>query len=544
MSSLPVHLMSVLKFLVVLGVLIFVHELGHFLMARLCRVRVKKFYLGFDLMGLKLLRFRAGPTEYGIGILPLGGYVKMAGQEDLPTDDEAAKRKLEEEDRAVPEAERYDRKPLWQRALIIAAGPAMNVLLGLALFILIAFIGVTVFQPYQGTRIGNVEPGSPAAAAGLLPGDEIISVDGRKAAQWQDFLLAVSTSRADSPVTIVFLRDGKERRAEATPRVLPGTSRPRIGVGPAGRAMAWVEDTDCPAARAGLAQGMIVSSVDGRRLPYPALEEEIAARPGQRLRLMVEDPQSGRSSEVEVETESRGVIAGVRRDGERVLAVDFRARGEAAALRPGDRIVAVGGRPVSPADLDGAIASAAPGSELRLTVERPRRVLFFSFPSRTLSLAAEVAAEGRLPGIAFDYYPDAVTVRYRGWAAVRRGASETARMVETLFSFLYYLLVGRASPTELAGPVRIFDLTRQLKALSEIVHFLGLISVNLAVVNLFPLPVLDGGHLLFLLIEALRRRPLSERAVVVAHQIGFALLLLLFLLVTYNDILQVFFKRG
>jgi len=543
MSALSTHLVSVMKFLVVLGILIFVHEFGHFLMARLCRVRVKKFYLGFDLGGWKLFRFRVGPTEYGIGILPLGGYVKMAGQEDLPSDDEEAKKKLEDEDRAIPDREKFDRKPLVQRALIIVAGPVMNILLGLFLFILIAWRGVTVFEPYRGAKIGNVEPLSPASAGGLLPGDEIVSVDGRPAGEWRDFLLTVSTSRAGSPLAIVFLRAGEERRTEVTPRILPGAARPRIGVAPAGRAMVWVEDTDSPAARSGLGGGMIVVSIDGHRFPYPALEEEIASRPGRKLRLGVEDPESGKAFDVEVETASRRVVPGLRLEKGTVREVDYRARGDAAALHPGDRIVRVNGEEASPSRLDEIIAAAPPGSELRLALTRPGR--FFFLPPRALSAAVTLADEGAIPGVAFDYYPDTVTVRYRGWAAVRYGWAETVKMVKTLFSFLYYLLVGRASPTDLAGPVRIFDLTRQFRLISiEIVHFLALISVNLAVVNLFPLPVLDGGHILFILIEAVRRRPLSERAIVVAHQIGLALLLLLFLLVTYNDIIQVFFKRG
>jgi regulator of sigma E protease len=542
MSYIPDPIKGVLKFLVVLGILIFVHELGHFLMARLCRVRVKKFYLGFDIMGLKLLRFRAGPTEYGIGILPLGGYVKMAGQEDLPSDDEEAKKKILEEDRAIPDGEKFDRKPLWQRALIIAAGPVMNVLLGLVLFILIACHGVTVFKPYQGTNIGNVEPGSPAAAAGILPGDKIVSVDGETMGEWSDFLLSISTWRADSPVAIVYLRDGEERRVEVAPRILPGTTRPRIGVAPAGRAAVWVEDTDSPAARSGLRAGMIVNSIDGRSLPYPALEEEIASRPSRSLRLGVEDPESGKTFEVEAKAETRTVVPGLHLEEGTVRAVDYRARFDAAALRPGDRIARVNGEETSPDRLQEIISSTAPGSELRLIIERSARLFFL--PSQAVTATVTVAAEGYIPGIAFDYYPDTVTARYRGWAAVRYGFAETVKMVKTIFSFLYYLLVGRASPTDLAGPVRIFDLTRQFKLISiAIVHFLAMISVNLAVVNLFPLPVLDGGHILFILIEAVRRRPLSERAIVVAHQIGLGLLLLLFLLVTYNDIIQVFFRR-
>ncbi|MCX6348841.1 MAG: site-2 protease family protein [Candidatus Aureabacteria bacterium] len=543
MSSLPIHLISIAKFLVVLWILVFVHELGHFLAARLCRVRVKKFYLGFDLGGLKLLRFRRGPTEYGIGVLPLGGYVKMAGQEDLPSDDPAAVEKIEEEDRDVPPEERFDRKPLWQRALIIAAGPFMNVILGFLLFILIAFQGMTVFKPYQGTTVGNVESGSPAAQAGLLPGDEVLSVDGWKVQEWRDFLLRIMTARADVPLPIVFRRGGEERQVMVSPRVLPGSDRPRIGVAPAGRAMVWVEETSCAAARSGLATGMVVTALDGRPSLYPALQEEIASRPGGEIRLGMENPETGETFEIEVETESHAVIPGLYLKGGTVAQpVDYRARGETASLRKGDRILEANGEEVSPERLAEIIAASAPESPLRLIVERPRR-LFFLPPSR-LTIALTVMAEGRIPGISFDYYPDAVTVRYRGWKAVRQGAAETVRMIETIFSFLYYLLVGLASPADLAGPVRIFDLTRQLHHVSEIVHFLALISVNLAVVNLFPLPVLDGGHILFILIEAVRRRPLSRRALIIAQQIGLAVIILLFLMVTYNDIIQVFFKGG
>ncbi len=538
MPTIPPAIINVAKFIVLLGVLIFVHELGHFLLARRFGVYVKKFYLGFDIGGLKIFKYQGRETEYGIGILPLGGYVKMAGQEDVPPADEEARKKLEEENRDIPPEQRFDRKPLRQRAAIVAAGPVMNILLGVFLFIGIARIGFQTPRYLAETRVGQVERGMPAERAGVRPGDSIREVDGRPVENWEELQRRLRGSRAGRELPVVLEREGEELTVTVTPERLPGVGYSQIGIAPAGKVVVRGILPDSPASRAGLEAGDILVSLNGRPLPAPGTVRELLEEfTGDRVSLEVVRPETEERFEVSVATEFPVFIPGLYLEQDRVVGIDPRAEGEVEKLQKGDRVVEIDGRPVRPGEVAGRVSAAAPGEELILTVHRSR--WFALRPASRITVGVPVSSRAVIPGIQIDYVREPVLTRYYGLAAIPAGLRMgVSRAVEVLEVF-YLLLTGRLGGAAVGGPVMIFQVTSYVRGLSDFLILLALISVNLGLINLVPLPVLDGGHLLFFGLEGIIRRPLPPRFVQAAQQIGLAVIAALILLITYKDILRV-----
>ncbi len=536
MPAIPSSIISVAKFLVLLGILIFVHELGHFLLARRFGVYVKKFFLGFDIGGLKIFRFRGRETEYGVGILPLGGYVKMAGQEDLPPADEEGLKKLEEEDKDIPPERRFDRRPLIQRAAIVAAGPVMNLLLGVGLFILIARIGIQTPRYLAEPRVGLVEEGMPAAAAGIRPGDLILEIAGQPVEDWDDLRRKLRGSRAGEELPILLERAGEPRTVLAVPERLPGVGYAQIGISPAGPVVVRALRTDSPAARAGLEGGDILLSINGEPLLAPVPGELLGDFRGESIAVEVERPSTGERLTIPVPAEYPAQIPGLYLDGGRVAGTDPRAEGEIGTLKKGDRLVEINGRPIPPEEVADRIAAAAPGGELVLTFRRPG---WFAFkPATRFTVSVPVTARATLPGVFLDYDPEPIVVRYYGLAAIPAGVRIGAKRVGEILEVFYLLLTGRLGGAAIGGPVMIFQVTSYVRGISDFLTLLALISINLGLINLVPLPVLDGGHLLFFGLEGIIRRPLPARFLLAAQQAGLAVIAVLFVLITYKDILR------
>lgn len=536
MPAIPSSIIAVAKFLVLLGILIFVHELGHFLVARRFGVYVKKFFLGFDIGGLKIFSFKGKETEYGIGILPLGGYIKMAGQEDVPPGDEEGRKKLAEENKDIPPERRFDRRPLRQRAAILAAGPLMNLLLGVGLFILIARIGIQIPRYLSEPRVGLAEKGMPAERAGILPGDLVREVAGRPVKDWEDLRRKLRGSRAGEELAILLERDGELRMVSAVPERLPGVGYPQIGISPAGKVVVRGLDPDSPAAAAGLESGDAVISINGQPLLAPVPGELLGDFRGETIAVGVERPSTGERLTIPVPAGYPAQIPGLYLDQGRVAGVDPRAGGEVGRLRKGDRLLEIDGRPVEPEEAADRIAAAAPGEELVFTFRRPG---WFAFkPSTRLTVPLTVESRVSLPGVFLDYDPEPLLVRYYGLAAVPAGVRLGAEKVGEILEVFYLLLTGRMGGAAIGGPVMIFQVTSYVRGISDFLTLLALISINLGLINLVPFPVLDGGHLLFLGLEGIIRRPLPERFLLITQQIGLAVLAVVFLLITYKDILR------
>jgi regulator of sigma E protease len=441
-------MMMILTAVVVLGVLVFVHELGHFLVAKRARVGVLKFSLGF---GPKLVGVKRGETEYLISALPLGGYVKMIGED--PTD--------ESPEAADPERS-FSKKSVGVRSLIILAGPLSNMLLPVLIFWgIFTFVGQAYLPPVMGVP----ETGSPAATAGLALGDRIQAIDGQPIERWDEIETALRNS-AGRPLRITVLREGRVQEIVAEPR-------------------------------AHKTRDIFGEEIEGWDL---GLRPLISTRIGQVL---------------------PGQVA------------------QQAGIRNGDSVVAAGGAPVAEWDQLANIIHASPGKRLVLTIERDgRRQDIEMTPRPTRQPGPGGEEEIGLVGIG--PAPESQYRRLNPVSALAAGAARTADLSVLVVQGFVKLVQAKISPKTIGGPIMIAQMTGEIaqRGLVELLSFAALLSINLAILNLLPIPILDGGHLFFSLIECLQGKPISLRKRELAQQVGMVLLVALMLFASYNDILR------
>lgn len=426
---------TILAFVFVLGVLIFVHELGHFLVARLYGVRVLRFSLGFD---PKLVRFERGGTEYSIGIIPLGGFVKLAGE----TVDE----------RRTGAPDEFLSKSKWVRFQVYLAGPVMNMLLALLLLTITLSRGadVPLFESAPAV-IGSVASGSPAEKAGLKPGDEIVRVGDRDVKTWEQLETQV-IPRANRALAIVAVRGGARIEAVVTPDAAGKYEVGTLGILPVTRPQLVAVDANSPASRAGLQVGDVLLAIDGEHLDQPKIMDRIHASAGRSLMLTIER-------------------AGMRRD----ISVTPEKKGDVGLI--GVRISAFEVRRIEP----------------------------------NLIQAAKMSAQ-------------------RNW--------DTAT---TIAGVLGGLFRGQTPIRQLMGPVAIAQLSGTAAELGwkALFEWMALISLNLGLINLLPIPVMDGGQIAILGFEGLTRRDLSMRVKERILLAGAALIILLMATVIYNDVMRI-----
>ncbi len=430
---------SVWAFLFVLGVLVFVHELGHFLLARWNGVRVLTFSLGF---GPKLLRFQRGDTEYAISAIPLGGYVKMAGES--PDDPRAG----------APDE--FMSKTKWQRFQILIAGPVMNILLAVIVMTLVIYQGATVpaFEQ-QPPVVGRVLPDSPAEQAGIQPGDLILSVAGTDVETWEQLQLRV-LPRANRDVEIVVRRDGERHTLSVVPEAQTKYEIGDIGIAPDVHPQLTQVMAGSPAAAAGLQAGDVIIRVNGNDTTDVPLIDEIGRNPDTAVTLTV-----------------------LREGSEQELVVTPRDEGGVGRIG----------------------------------------VQFSPFETRTV---------------------DPTFMR-----AIGLSVEQNVQWSTMIFEMLGGLLTADTSPRQLMGPIGIAEVAGGAAAVSWVALFatMAMISLNLGLLNLLPIPILDGGHIAILAIEGLARRDFSMRAKERMLMAGFAMLMLLMVTVIYNDLTRVEWLR-
>ncbi len=440
--------MTILAAVVVLGVLIFVHELGHFLVAKRSGVGVLKFSLGF---GPKVVGVKRGETEYLLSALPLGGYVKMIGED--PTD---------ESPEAADPQRSFSRKSVGTRARIILAGPLANLLLPVAIFWgVFAFVG----QPYFLPVVGTPDPGSPAALAGVLPGDRVVTLDGQPIQRW-DQVEATVLDSSGRPLALSMVRDGRTFDLRLEPRVV--SSRDIFG-------------QESPTWDLGL---------------HPLIPTRI----GQVL---------------------PGHIA------------------EQAGLKSGDRILAVDGKPLGEWEQLAKIIHKSPGKAVRLTVDRGGQRFEVDVTPRATRQRTE-AGEEEIGLIGIGPAAESQYRRLNPVTALIAGAKKTADLSMLIVEGFVKLIQAKISPKTIGGPILIAQMAGEVvqRGPVELLSFTALLSINLAILNLLPIPVLDGGHLLFSLIEWVRGKPVSLRKREIAQQVGMVLLVGLMIFAFYNDIFR------
>ena len=428
-------MITLLAFVFVIGVLVFVHELGHFLAARRIGVRVLKFSLGF---GPRVIGFTRGDTEYCVSAIPLGGYVKMAGENA--------------EDPRSGQPDEFLSKTKWQRFQVLIMGPVMNLALAVVLLAVVLAQGADV-PAYldQLPVVGGVEKSSPAERAGFKPGDRVLTVGGREVTTWEDFDVAIG-SRPGRAVPVTVVRNDVEESLTVTPDAEGKFEVGRIGVFPKVHPRVQSVRKGEPADVAGLKTGDVVLAVNGEGVQLARhLSEAIGKSPEKPITLSVS--RGGRPLDVQVTP---------RRDGD-VGRIGISISNELKRIQPG---------PV------GAV-----------------------------------------------------------WLSVKRNWEFAGLILRTLGG----LISGETSPRQLMGPVGIAQLSGESAQEGWISLFalMASISLNLGLLNLLPVPVLDGGHIFIMALEGAARRDFSIRVKERMLFAGFVLLMLLMVTVIYNDLTRI-----
>lgn len=438
---------TILWFLVAIGVLVVVHEFGHYLAARLAGVKVLRFSVGF---GKPLFSRRLGPdqTEWTVSPLPIGGYVKM----------------LDEREGEVPAAEAhrsFNRATVWRRIGIVVAGPLANFLLAIAIYWVLFMHGLPAMKPL----IGEPPAGTPAAHAGLAAGDEIRRVNGTDTPSFQDLRLTLLRAGvAGGPLTLE-LADGRNVQLDApsmqTDNLEQDTLRP-LGI---------------------VRYDPIIEPVVGTILP-----DGVAARAG---------------------------------------------------FQTGDRLLAVEGKTIANWQGWVEIIRQHPAKPLRIEYQRQGQIRALTLTPDAVSeggqLVGKIGAGPRVDDVVFASLM--TEVRYGPIDALWQGAVKTWDMSVFTLEMMGRMVLGQVSWKNLSGPLTIADYAGQSAALGWIsfVGFLALVSVSLGVLNLLPVPLLDGGHLMYYVAEVLTGRPVSERTMEIGGRIGMTLLLLLMSFALFND---------
>jgi len=533
-------------FVAMLGVLVFVHEFGHFAVAKLCGVRVLKFSLGFGPtigLGRWKLHWTRNGTEYVIAWFPLGGFVKMLGENP---DDDA----MDAEARAHPN-ETLGSKPLWQKLAIIFAGPAMNLLLPVVVFVGTLAVGIPRALPV----VGTVEAGSPAAQAGFLPGDRIVSIDGLPMTWWDDVDDALRGAPGRS-VELSIERDGK-RETVPLPLVARGGLDPFGGVKQVGwsglghqrpRATLGIPDASAPAAQAGLRSGDRVEQLNGAAVEdWVALDRAYGAagREGT-VSLAIARGDEASPERLTIAVPALGTLErlGVLPASVLVSRVSPDSPAAKAGIQPGDLILGVDGGPVGSFASFAEIVRTSKGRELEVEVAS-RGV------TKVLPIKPELAEADTGLGVPEERYLIGVTaeapallgavgrdVERNPLVSVPRAIGMTLDVTKTFLQGLGKLVTGEVSRKQLAGPIGIAEIAHNAlqRGWEAYLGTLVLISINLGVLNLLPIPVLDGGQALLFLVEGVKRSPVSIRTREIVQQIGVSVLVLLMGFAFWNDV--------
>ena len=447
---------TILAFILALGSLIIFHELGHFLVARWCGVRVLRFSVGMG-KPIFIKKFGKSQTEWTVAAIPLGGYVKMLDSRELSKSDMTQ----------ADLAEDFSSKSVWQRIAIVAAGPIANFLLAIVLFSFVFMAGTA--DPVAKIRVAS--EASIAYQAGLRHGDHILRVDGEAVQSWSDLrwkLMQKSLSKQDT--LLGFERPNPDRTtsldhleiklptSQLSAAELEADFLAKLGIG-LYRAAATLQEVvpNGPAAKAGLQAGDKILEIDGQKIVDGlALVEIIAASPGKTLTMLVRG--SNQEFEVQIQPEAK------TENGKTVGRIQVR-----------------------------------PANEIQMT-----------------------------------------TIRYGGFDAIAKATSKTWETGVLTLKMLGNMLLGDVSWKNITGPLTIADYAGQTARIGLIsyISFIALISISLGVMNLLPIPVLDGGHLLYYSLEVLTGRPIPDKYAEMAQRGGLAVLLCLMVVAFFNDIVR------
>ena len=585
-----------------IGLLIFIHELGHFLVAKKIGVRVYAFSLGF---GPAIISRQIGETDYRISLIPLGGYVKLAGEQ-------------REESNTGEEWEFMSKKP-WQRAAVLVAGVACNTLLAFVAFIIAFRVGV----PFVTPEIGRTMPGWPAWEAGIRPGDKIVKINNVSDPDFEDVFISVALSGSPEGINMEIERDNKTFDVNVVPRYDSTVGIQRIGIAPATtlevHKIFAIKNSDTPVQRSGLRVNDKVLEINGKKIITENDFREIElANPGKELILTVLRDDRKIDVKVTPSVVTRWMIglscATTKFDGVKKNSLAY-----SLGLQKGDEIVKVNYQDVHGfTELINTIKDSANGivtlqvsrgngtKYMKLTKYGKETVKEFSegifpryglivdstvegFPARNIGiepgdtitsidgenvtewnqlLTLVTASQGKEFEISwmhnYETYTKTITpkkneknaqgsmgIKFKEKKIIRKyglakscvvGTHKTVVNIKRIYMTIQGFVSKKLSTKALGGPVLIAQASYESakSGIGKLMYFMAIISINLAVINILPIPVLDGGHLLFLGIEKIKGSPISEKTMAIANYIGFALIISLMIYATKNDIMRLF----
>ncbi len=556
-------LFDIVVFILVLGLMIFFHELGHFLAAKACGIYVDRFSLG---MPPRAFGIRLGETDYCIGALPLGGYVKMAGQEDAPLTEE----EREQTYGHVPEDRWFNKKPVWQRVIVIIAGPLMNMVLAVLLYGIVAAVGAEVRESDVDSRIGQIMAGSPASTAPMymFRADGFEPVPGRApdAVGWQtgDRILTINGGRirnimdvgidavlgGGSVMNVVLERANAEGTkteylSPVEPKPLSKDKRMRFGVAPFETALISGVKDNSPAQERGILPGDEILRADGKIVDGPTFVETIEKIPeGGSVSLEVQ--RGSETIPITVQPETVGRFLGLEIWSSWDLNGDLDANAEPVVthvlpeieketgLKPKDIIKVFNGKPATIASMN-EFERTHPGETAEIEVERPAILFGLLRKQEQLTLKLPIAS---VRAIGVNLGAKMVFHRVSPSQVVPEAFNLTYQALARTMRTIAMLVTGGISPKELGGPVLIYQITTAAARVgySWLLNITAFISVNLCVFNLLPLPMLDGSLLVYFAIEGIRRKPLDIKFLERIQQVGLVLIVGLLLYVTFNDV--------
>jgi regulator of sigma E protease len=519
-----------IPFVLLLGVLIFIHELGHFAVAKWLGVKVEKFSIGF---GPSLFTRTVGETEYVLAALPLGGFVKMLGEvpgEALAPDELA---------RA------FNHRPVWQRIAIALAGPVMNLVLPVFLIAAILMAGV----PTITSRIGGVLPGSSAERAGLREGDRVVAAGGESVWRWEDLEARLRAPGA-APLALEVERDGATQTVELSREPLADGSFDASGLSwHAPVARVGVSDPASPAAQAGMRTGDRIVALNGRPIANFYALERLLPTLSAPLELELVRPLDGeievvRTTLRELPSASPNPASlGLLPVGVRIAAVEPASPAKRAGLQGGDVVLSVNGGLATSSEQVKNLIWGSGGVPLELMVLRDKRELTILATPTERSIPVEGGAELHW-GIGVSLGPSDEGAEYKDdvvanpLVALGRGAERTGEILVMIVGGIAQLVTGHVGMSSLSGPIGIGEIAADAYQASwaQFVWLMAVISVNLAILNLLPIPVLDGGQIVLAAAEGIKGSPLPARARDVAQTVGLSLILLLMGVAFWNDI--------
>ena len=551
--------------IVLLGLLIFVHESGHFLVAKYFKVRVETFSLGF---GPKILKFKRGDTVYAISALPLGGYVKMYGDDPTAEVDEALK------------AGSFTHKPVGQRIAVVLAGPLMNFFFAILLFAGVAYLGEQALLP----KLGDIDQKSAAYQAGFRSGDTVVSVGTEPMKTWEEFSKSIEHN-AETTLPVTVDRAGAKETFQITPKLITNKNVMSWdhevgdidGLSFSSKAsIVGVRDEKSPAAIAGFKTGDMISSIDGvkvtkwRELADAFAKHTDTAKP---FEIEVERGILNEAKSDDVAPETKVVKLSVpfpKAAGDDMIAklglefpelylaaIEKGSPAEKAGLQKADRLVSIDGKPLQSFEQVATLIRAygkdvktedgAAPKPLDVVIDREGKMMNVALAPK----ARERMTEGReekhfeigIHPMVVEALPATFDMKAAGIVgAASRGVSQTLKWSSlTVLSFVR-LFQAKVSPKNIGGFLSIGQMAKKSWAIgpAQFLNIMAIISINLFVLNLLPVPVLDGGSLVFFTVEALRGAPVSLRKMEIAQQVGLVLLLGLMVFALFNDVTRLF----